>query len=471
MKHIIVLSLFTFAMLSAHAQSKLAGHWEGKVEAGKTVRLIFHVTESGGKIDATMDSPDQGATGIGVQSTTLVNDTVTFDMSAIGVVYKGLMMGDDIYGVWMQNGMNIPLELKRTNNPTSLARPQTPKPPFSYISEDVTYENADKSMSYGATITIPKDGKTHPAVLLISGSGQQNRDGEIKAHKPFAVIADYLTQHGYIVLRVDDRGIGKTSAGKNLMNVTTVDFAQDAGAGIDYLKTRKEVNQKKIGMIGHSEGGMIAPMVAVTRNDVDFIVMLAGPGEKVSELMEDQNAAIMKANGMDEKIIADFRKLYRGIEQAVISSSTGEEAQGKMIQVTTAWKQTACKEAIEQFGLNDYKKETELIRAYMDMYHSKWFNYFLKYDPQPTLEKLNCKVLALNGGKDVQVVPAQNLDAIRKALAKSKSKSYEVKELPGLNHLFQTCTKCTVDEYAELEETFAPVALKTIGDWLDKKVK
>jgi pimeloyl-ACP methyl ester carboxylesterase len=198
---------------------------------------------------------------------------------------------------------------------------------------------------------------------------------------------------------------------------------------------------------------------------------MAGPGQKISELMEDQNAAVMRSGGVDEKIISDFRKLYRGIEQAAISSSTGEEAKNKMLQVTTAWKATASKEAIELVGINDSKKEVELLDEYMVMYHNKWFNYFLKYDPQPTLQKLSCKVLAINGEKDIQVLAKPNLDAIRQSLAKSKTKNYEVKELPGLNHLFQTCKKCDTEEYGDLEETFAPVALQTIGDWLDKKVK
>jgi pimeloyl-ACP methyl ester carboxylesterase len=471
MKNCIAFVSVMLITVSSIAQSKLAGNWEGKITAGKEVRLVFKVKESNGKLSATMDSPDQGVTGLGVENTSLNADTVLFDMSSLGIRYMGMLMGDEIVGVWMQGGASIPLELKKTDAPVEILKPQTPKPPFDYASEEVTYQNADKSMTYGATITIPKDGKTHPAMVLITGSGSQNRDGEIKGHKPFAVIADYLTKRGYIVLRVDDRGMGQTTMGKNSKELTTVDFAKDVSVGIDYLKTRKEVNAKKIGMIGHSEGGIIAPMVATERKDIDFIVLMAGPGQKISELMEDQNAVVMRSGGVDEKIISEFRKLYRGIEQAAISSSTGEEAKNKMLQVTTVWKATASKEAIELVGINDSKKEVELLDEYMVMYHNKWFNYFLKYNPQPTLQKLSCKVLAINGEKDIQVLAAPNLEAIRQSLAKSKTKNYEVKELPGLNHLFQTCKTCKTDEYGELDETFAPLALKTIGDWLDKKVK
>ena len=468
------LAAFIVVMLIAdiaQAQSKFAGNWEGKINAGKEVRLVFRVKESNGMLSATMDSPDQGVTGIGVQDVITDGDTVTFDMSSMSIQYKGVLIGEEIVGVWLQGGMSIPLEMKKTETPAEILKPQTPKPPFDYISEDITYQNPDKSMTYGATITIPKGGKTYPAMILISGSGSQNRDSEIKGHKPFAVIADYLAKKGYIVLRVDDRGMGQTNIGKNSKDLTSADFAKDVSVGIDYLKTRKEVNPKKIGMLGHSEGGMIAPMVAADRKDIDFIILLAGPGVKVYELMEDQSAAVMKSGGVSDAVVSEYRKLYRGLEQSAITSSSGEEAQNKMLQVTTTWKATASKEAIDLVELNDFKKESELIQEFMTMYHNKWLNYFLKYDPQPNLQKLSCKVLALNGEKDIQVLPKSNLEGIRQALAKSKSKSYEVKELPGLNHLFQTCNKCTTAEYGDLDETFSPTALQTIGDWLDKKVK
>lgn len=322
--------------VSAAAQSTLQGNWEGEMNVGQKVRLVFRVKESDGKLSATMDSPDQGVTGIAVASTSMNADSVLFDLSNANIQYRGLLQGDEIQGVWKQNGMKLPLVMKRTEKPTEIARPQTPKPPFDYISEDVTFKNADGSISYGGTITIPKGGKTYPAVLLISGSGPQNRDEELMGHKPFAVIANYLTNKGYIVLRVDDRGVGQTTGSRK--GATSADYAKDASAAIDYLKTRKEVNQKKIGMMGHSEGGMIAPMVASERKDIDFVILMAGPGVKVYELMEDQSAAMMSLGGVTEAIVAEYRKLYRGIEQAIIKSKTGEEAQNKMLEVTTAWK-------------------------------------------------------------------------------------------------------------------------------------
>ncbi|OSZ81987.1 hypothetical protein CAP35_01585 [Chitinophagaceae bacterium IBVUCB1] len=454
--------------IAAAAQSPV-GNWEGEMNVGQKVRLVFRVKEANGKLAATMDSPDQGVTGVPVASTTITGDSILFDLNNAGIQYAGLLKDNEITGVWKQGGMNFPLLMKRTDKPTELSRPQTPKPPYGYLSEDVTFKNADGSISYGATITMPAGGKTYPAVLLISGSGPQNRDEELMGHKPFAVMADYLTKKGYIVLRVDDRGVGQTTGDRK--KATSADFAKDAHAAIDYLKTRKEVNAKKIGMLGHSEGGMIAPMVAIERKDIDFIVLMAGPGVKIYELMEDQSAAVMQASGVAPAIVAEYRKLYRGIEQSIISSATGEEAQNKMIQVTTAWKNTASKDAIALVDIDDFEKEKKFVAEFMKIYHDAWFNYFLKYDPQPVLQKLSCKVLALNGDKDMQVLSKPNLEGMRQMLTKSKTKNYEIKELQGLNHLFQTCKKCTVQEYGILEETIAPIALQAVGDWLDKWVK
>lgn len=461
--------LLAVCTVAGYAQSPAIGNWEGEMNAGQKVRLVFRVKQADGKLSATMDSPDQGITGIPVANTSMNGDSVLFDLSNAGIQYTGLLKDNEIKGVWKQGGMKLPLVMKRTEKPTELSRPQTPKPPYGYLSEDVTFKNADGSISYGATITMPAGGKTYPAVLLISGSGPQNRDEELMGHKPFAVIADYLTKKGYVVLRVDDRGVGQTTGDRK--KATSADFAKDAHAAIDYLKTRKEVNTKKIGMMGHSEGGMIAPMVATERKDIDFIILMAGPGVKIYELMEDQSAAVMQAGGVSENVVNEYRKLYRGIEQAIISATTGEEAQNKMIQVTTTWKSTASKEAIALVDITDFESEKKFVNEFMKIYHDAWFNYFLKYDPQPTLQKLSCKVLALNGEKDLQVLPKSNLEGIKRSLAKSKTKQYEVKELPGLNHLFQTCKKCTVQEYGTLEETISPVALQTVSDWLDKRVK
>lgn len=463
--------LLSAITLHASAQNKLAGNWQGSISAGgKTVRIVMHVTEAGGKLSATMDSPDQGVTGIPCAGIKLSADTVRVDMSNIGVTYDGLLKDDNnITGAWHQGGGVIPLDLAKTDKPAEMSRPQTPKPPFDYQSEDVTFSNKDKSIQYGATITMPKDGAKHPAVLLISGSGPQNRDEELLGHKPFAVIADYLTKKGYIVLRVDDRGVGQTTGDRK--KSTSADFAQDANAAIDYLLTRKEVNTRKIGMLGHSEGGLIAPMVATQRKDINFIILMAGPGIKIQQLMEEQNAAMLKTSGVTDTVIKEYIKLYHDLTGAIMTSATGVDAKNKMITILNSWKATASADAMAFTGLNGQDRNAEFIDGFMEIYHDTWFNYFLKVDPQPNLQKLSCKVLAINGDKDVQVVSKSNLEGIRQMLAKSKTKNYEVKELPGLNHLFQTCKTCSAQEYGALEETIAPAALQAMGDWMDKNVK
>lgn len=469
-KTIIVSTLCTILAFTAQAQSKLAGSWEGAIKSVKTIRLIFHFKDENGKLSATMDSPDQGVTGIGCKSVTLNGDSVIVDMSGIGIMYRGQLQNDTtISGVWLQSGVSVPIDFMKTASPAELYRPQTPKPPFSYLSEDVIYTNKDKSIQYGATITIPKGKGPFPAVLLITGSGQQNRDEEIFGHKPFAVIADYLTKNGYVVLRVDDRGMGKTTGA--LQSATTADFAKDAEVSFDYLKSRKEVDKKKMGMLGHSEGGMIAEMLAAKRKDIDFIVLLAAPGINIKELMQDQSAMVMASNGVDSNIVSQYKQLYAAMEDAGLSAKTEVDGKVKMMAAVKEWKQHATQDAITTVGVATAVEEKEYVDQMAKIITSAWFNYFLRFDPQPYLRNISCKVLALNGSRDIQVPPGLDLDEIRKALAQSKSKTYEVKELQGLNHLFQDCTTCTVNEYAVLTETMSPEALRIISEWLDAHVK
>lgn len=464
------LSIFALIALSlsVNAQSKLAGSWEGKLNAGNVnLRMVLKVQEADGKLSGMLSSPDQGVSNIPIGPVDQKGDSVFFSAGP-NANFEGKLNSEVINGVWHQNGMAVPLDLAKTDKPSEIVKPQTPVPPFQYESEDVSFTNADKSITYGGTITIPRTPGAKPALLMITGSGAQNRDEEIAGHKPFAVIADYLTNKGYIVLRVDDRGVGKTTGSRK--NATSADYAKDANAAIDYLKSRKEVNPKKIGMMGHSEGGLIAPMVATSRNDIDFIILEAGPGVKIYELMEDQSASTMESQGMPPGIIADYRKLYRGLEQSIITGTSETDARNKMNEVMKAWLKVAKPGSIEIVGTTDTARAA-FIEEFVEIYNSKWYRYFLKYDPQPTLQKLNCKVLAINGSRDIQVLPKSNLDGIRQSLAKSKSKKYDVVEIEGLNHLFQECDQCTVAEYGTLDQTFSPKALKVVGDWLDKNVK
>ncbi|HVG40790.1 MAG TPA: alpha/beta hydrolase, partial [Chitinophagaceae bacterium] len=268
MKNILSILLILFCAINAHAQNPFTGDWEGKIGA---IRLILHVHEADGKLTATLDSPDQGAKGIKCDEVSINKDTITIAVKAANAGYSGILNADKntVTGTWKQGGQSIALDLKKGNGFNSEpAKPQTPKPPFPYLSEDVEYNNSDQSVHFGATLTIPKGSGPFPAVIIISGSGAQDRDGTMFGHKPYAVLADHLTRNGIAVLRVDDRGTGKTTLGSNFKKLTSVDFAKDVEAGISFLQSRKEIEAAKIGLAGHSEGGMIAPMVAAKNKSV-----------------------------------------------------------------------------------------------------------------------------------------------------------------------------------------------------------
>lgn len=457
--------------LSAIAQTKFVGSWEGTIDVGAQLRLVFNITDNKGHLSGTMDSPDQKAVGIPCSKVTVRKDSLFVEIANIGGQYKGKRKDSvTIKGNWIQNGSKFPLELKRGTTTMIRNRPQEPKPPYPYNSEDVIYYNSDPSIQFGATITIPKDTLRHPSLLLITGSGQENRDEELFGHKPFAVIADYLTRRGYVVLRVDDRGVGQTTG--DVEHATSEDFAKDVTAGIDYLRTRPEVDTLHMGLLGHSEGGMIAPMVAGIRNDIQFIVLMAAPGVPITQLMEEQGSAVLKSMGTGTEAINKYVTLYRALLKAVITAKDSADLRNNISDTVIHWIMvTPADIVMGTTGIHDDASREHFIDMFTSLYRNTWYRYFLAYDPQPYLKKLSCKVLALNGDKDIQVISKSNLEGIRQSLSQSKSKDYEIQELPGLNHLFQSCLNCTVMEYGELTETINPDVLKAIGEWLDKNVK
>ncbi|HEY4147682.1 MAG TPA: alpha/beta fold hydrolase [Chitinophagaceae bacterium] len=458
-------------ILHAQSDAKLLGTWEGKIMVGVSLRIVFHFSkDSAGHLIAFCDSPDQGGKDIPCSDARLNGDSVHLQIPEVQASYRGRMVSDSLVTGLFVQGTGIPLTLKKVAVVTALKRPQTPVPPFPYRSEDVEYDNSDKSLHYGATITIPPGKGPFPAVVLITGSGAQNRDEEIFEHKPFAVLADYLARRGIIALRVDDRGIGKSSRGP--AGATTADFAGDVNVSMDYLKNRPETDKKKLGLIGHSEGGMIAPMVADQRKDIRFIVLLAGPGEKISTLMEEQNAAVLLSKRITQAAVDAYLRLYRAVVPAIVTAPDKATAEKRAKDIFLRWKDSTNKNYVLTLtGVHDEKSTDNLVASFVGTVYAPWFRYFVQFDPQPWLQQLHCSVLALNGSKDIQVIAKSNLAGIEAALKKSKSRSFEVHELPGLNHLFQTCKKCTVEEYGELEETFSPAALQIIGDWIAKNAQ
>jgi fermentation-respiration switch protein FrsA (DUF1100 family) len=434
--------------------SDIDGAWMGTLEVGSGIKLrvVFHIVNTENGLTATLDSPDQGVKGLPTTKVTRDGATLKIEIEKISGTFEGVIAADlsSIDGTFNQGGPT-PLVLHRLKDESEveLRRPQNPTKPYPYRDEDVTYDNKVQNVSLAATLTLPPGKGPFPAVVLITGSGPQDRDESLLGHKPFLVLSDYLTRHGIAVLRADDRGTAKSSG--NFATATTADFATDTEAGIAYLKTRPEVDPHKIGLIGHSEGGIIAPMIAARNPDVAFIVMMAGSGVPGDEILVAQVQAIAESSGKthDEAVKAAAK------EREILTLIKNEKDPAKL---ENELKEKLADEGMEaQLGIE--------IKALT----SPWFRYFMAYDPATALRKVTCPVLVLNGEKDKQVPPQQNLPAIRKALEQAGNKHFEIDELPSLNHLFQTAKTGSPTEYAQIEETIAPAALDKMASWILKQ--
>jgi pimeloyl-ACP methyl ester carboxylesterase len=427
---------------------------------GGSLRVVFNFTpKAEGGYTATLDSPDQGAFGIAADSVIVQDTLVRVSIRSIGGELNGVHLAgaDSIPGTWSQGGMQLPLVLKHSSEEVEKPkRPQEPKKPYPYKEEEVTFTNPEAGITLAGTLTLPKSGGPFPAAVLITGSGPEDRDEAVFGHRPFLVLADYLTRQGIAVLRYDDRGVGKSTG--NFATATSTDFASDAKAAVAYLKTRKEIRADKIGLIGHSEGGVIAPMVAAESKDVAFIVMMAGTGVPGDQVILEQAALIAKAMGTSEKEVQEARAISRKAFDIIKS--------GKDSATVASELRTLLLSAADTSARKDAQTSEAAVNAQIKQITSPWFRYFLTYDPRPALRKVHCPVLAIDGEKDLQVSPKQNLPQIEAALREGGNKDFTVRELPGLNHLFQTATKGTPDEYAKIEETISPTALKLMGDWI-----
>ncbi len=456
-----------FFIVSAQEQvtsaSGIEGIWEGKLKVpGTELRIVFKISKNpDGTLTATLDSPDQGVTGIPVEEVIFKDNTLRLEVKSAGGVYEGKVSQDFlvIEGEWKQSGQTLPLTVKRVDKAVEILRPQEPKKPYPYIEEELVYENKEAGITLAGTLTLPPGKGPFPAVLLITGSGPQDRNETIFNHCPFLVLADYLTRQGVAVLRVDDRGVGKSTG--DFSQATSEDFALDVLAGIEYLKTRKAINPKQIGLIGHSEGGLIAPMVAVKSPDVAFIVLMAGTGLTGEEILYLQSDLISKAMGVNEEEIAKSRQFNEKIFSVIKEEEDNEIAKERLRQMVMAYLAELSDE--EKDWISDPE---EYLKAQLQNLLSPWSRFFLTYDPKPTLSKVKCPVLAINGEKDLQVPPKENLSAIEEALKSGGNQDYTIKELPNLNHLFQTAQTGLPTEYAKIEETISPNALKLIGDWI-----
>ncbi len=453
----ISLLLLTFqSAAQENLNQKLTGNWSGEMEfSGSKLELIFKISfNENGELSAKMDVPAQGARDLPVSKAEVKDDSIFLHVAIIAGRFSGQIINDTtIAGNWSQSGLNFPLTLNRTEKVTELNRPQTPQPPFPYIEEEVRFENTKAGIQLAGTLTLPENAKDCPAVILISGSGAQDRDETIFEHKPFLVIADFLTRNGIAVLRVDDRGVG--GSGGNVTSATSEDFAGDVVTALEFLKTKKEIDHSKMGLIGHNEGGLVAPIAANQTNSVAFIVMLAGPGIPGEQILYEQGRLIGLASGMTEEQVEQNRKTQEAIFNFIKTEKDSAKRLDRLQRTYTGGMYPMMNE--------DQKKAIDLQ---VNAVNSTWFRYFLTYDPRPALSQLACPVLALIGEKDLQVPPQSNLPAIEKALAEGGNKNIKIMELPNLNHLFQNCEAGVVGEYAQIEETISPEVLEIISKWI-----
>ncbi len=458
--------IFVITSLLIYSQNKdkeFFSLWEGKLKIGNSeLTLILKIFQNEDKtFGAYLDSPDQGQNDIPVSSINLNEDSLKFEIKIIGAKYVGnfSVVKQNIVGKFFQSGMSLPLEFKKIDKVAELKRLQNPSCPFPYNEEEITFVNKDVNISLVGTLTLPKTGNNFSAVVLVSGSGPQDRDETLLGHKPFLIISDYLTRNGIAVLRYDDRGVGKSKG--NFSSATTIDFSSDAIAAVEYLRTRKEINNKKIGIIGHSEGGLIAPICAANSNDVSFIVLLAAPGVKGDEILIKQTELIMRANGAKaeeiEKALNESKKIYDLLSEETDSLKIYNKL--KKMYDDDISKMTEEEKNKPENSKDYFERQAKTIL-------SPWFRFFVKYDPRPILEQVTIPVLALNGDKDLQVSLKQNLPEIEKALLKAGNKNFKIVELQNLNHLFQPCETGSPNEYGKIEITFAEEALKIIKDWI-----
>lgn len=432
------------------------GNWQTAIEAhGLRLRYQLHVShDTEGELVAALDNLDQGVIGLPAVRVSLKEDnSFHFEIPSVAGIFEGTFdpAKNTIIGNWSQTGAEQKMEFKRSDRPLELRRPQTPVKPYPYREEEVSFSNAAANVTLAGTLTLPKGAEPFPAAILLAGSGPYDRDEALANHKPFMVLADYLTRKGIAVLRYDKRGIGKSTG--SVDSASTLDLASDAQAAVAYLKTRNDVDAAKIGLIGHSEGAIIAPYLATHSSDIAWLVLLAPPATKGEDTLVNQSEMIGRAGGLSEpQLVASLtfdREAYDLVRK--------EKAPAVLTEKLNA--------LVKETGL-DAATPPAALETQLRMLSSPWFRFFLDYDPLPTLQALKTPVLALYGEKDLQVPPKANLPLVKKAFADSGNSDAASTELPDLNHQFQHCFSGSPAEYAAIEETFSPQALQLISEWI-----
>ncbi len=455
-----------FALLGDENKGpSLEGSWNGVITLpGQELPLVFEFApDSRDGWKGHLLSPSQTDQQIPLTSVLLRGRELSITVESVGGTYRGKLTatGRSLKGEWSQGAFKTPLDLDHSDKPFAYDRPQTPKAPFPYASEEVRFPHPHDGHVLAGTLTLPNNpARPLAAVVLISGSGPQDRDETIAGHRPFAVIADYLTRRGHAVLRYDDRGVGRSTG--SFENGTTLDFASDAGAAVDYLKTRPDIDPARIGLLGHSEGGLIGPIVASQRpDDIAFLILLAGPGLRGDQILLTQSKAIGEASGVSPAILTLTQQFSKALYEVLTRPNPDTARVGELGQ--------RFGEEVKKLAPDDLKAMENIgtiIEQQLKQVESPWFSNFLVLDPAEYLRKVRCPVLALNGKKDLQVLADLNLPAIEAALPADLRTTHA---LPGLNHLFQKADTGLPTEYPTLDETISPTVLKLIGDWMDDR--
>lgn len=459
MKKAIYTFLFIFSFLTAFGQSApFLGSWLGKIKtSGIELRIAFHISEKDGIVITKMDSPDQNSFGNSAYKTIITNDTINIDIPLIGAKFDGVIKNEKLVGTFHQAGQDLPLEMERhAGEIAPPKRPQTPSAPYPYSEKEVVIKTSNEKVKLAGTLTIPEGKGPFPAVVLVSGSGPQDRNEELMGHKPFLVLADYLSRNGIAVLRYDDRGVAKSTG--DFAQATSFDFADDAQAVWSFLQKQKKIDKTKVGIIGHSEGGLIAPIVASKNKEVGFIILLAGPSVPGGVIIPDQQELIMSVSETDKKEIEEQVRMSQLIVDYIVQYESSKNMQQELATKIEEWVKEFSLTVPKNLSLKTFAKQT----AYS--YTTNWMKTFIVTSPADYIKDVEAPILALFGEKDLQVSVRANLEPMQQLLHSHKDSKAHV--FPSLNHLFQTTETGSPSEYLLIEETMAPQVLEYIQKWI-----
>ncbi len=462
MKKGVLLLVVMFATISSNAQN-ITGDWNGLINTGSLQeRIVFHISRNSDSIEVTLDDPDHKSFGLTAQSVSFVNNMLSLSVQSYGMTFCGTANSsfDTITGILEYEKEKSILVLTRKKEAKCMAgRPQDPTD-FPYLREEVTFSNSKANIVLSGTLTLPTHKKPGKIVILISGSGPQNRDEEVFNQRSFLVWSDWLTKQGIGVLRYDDRGVGKSTG--QFSEATSLDFADDVESAIDFLKSREDLKNVSIGLIGHSEGGMIAPIVASRNDNVDFIVMLAGPGIPIDQLLIRQVEDIMILERVPENIIhLTVETFKKSLSYLKDNSFQNKEQVAEGLREILKAEYDKYPEGTEEKSKPEIKIDTEVKQL-----TNNWFRYFVSYIPSKFLESVTCPVLAMNGTLDCQVNYKSNLVAIQEALENADNKNVVIEPMEGLNHILQRAETGAVSEYGKIDETINPAALLKVSSWI-----